>query len=80
MPLWSWDGKYVYYQDMREGDQPIFRVRLSDRWIERMTSSRQIPQSDISGYSLCALGADDAPFAAVSRSNSDIYALDVDLP
>jgi Tol biopolymer transport system component len=80
-PFWSHDGRYVYFQNSSTSeDQPIFRVRVNGRKLENLMSSRQLPQSDVTGYSLCALTPDDAPVANVIRTNSDIYALDVDLP
>jgi Tol biopolymer transport system component len=80
-PFWSHDGKFVYIQDVLGAeDQPIFRVRIGDGRIERMMSGGQIPQSDVTGYTLSGLGPDDSPIATVIRSNSDIYALGVDLP
>jgi Tol biopolymer transport system component len=80
-PFWSRDGKYVYYQDaFLSADQPISRVRIGDRKIERMASARQLLQSNVTGYVFCGLAPGDAPIASVIRSNADLYALDVDLP
>jgi Tol biopolymer transport system component len=80
-PCWSRDGKYVYYQDVYASeDQPIFRVQIANRRIERVVSSRQLLQSNVTGYVLAALAPGNAPVASVLRSNSDIYALDLDLP
>ena len=45
-----------------------------------MMSSKQIPQSDSIGYLLAGMAPDDAPIATVIYTNSDIYALDVELP
>jgi Tol biopolymer transport system component len=80
VPFWSRDGKYVYYQETLGPGQPIFRVAIGSREIERLMTSEQIPQSNLTGYALTGLAPDDAPIANVIRSNSDIYALDVDLP
>jgi WD40-like Beta Propeller Repeat len=80
-PFWSRDGKYVYYQDAFAGaEQPVFRVRVADRRIEPIVSSRQLLQSNATGYVLCGLAPGDAPVASVIRSNSDLSALDLDLP
>ena len=79
-PYWSRSGKYVYYQDEFEPEQPIWRVSIDGRKVERMMSSRQIPQSDLSGYELVGLAPDDAPIASIVRTNSDIYALELELP
>jgi Tol biopolymer transport system component len=77
-PFWSRDGKYVYYQEAFGGaEQP---VQIGNRRIERVVSSRQLLQSNVTGYVLCGLAPGDAPIASVIRSNSDLYALDLDLP
>jgi WD40 repeat protein len=80
-PFWSRDGKYVYYQEAFGGaEQPVFRVQIGNRRIELVVSSRQLLQSNVTGYVLCGLAPGDAPIASVIRSNSDLYALDLDLP
>jgi Tol biopolymer transport system component/DNA-binding winged helix-turn-helix (wHTH) protein len=82
-PFWSRDGKYVYYQEALAPEQPIFRLAIGGARKEkqqRNMSSKQIPQSNSIGYALAGLGPDDTPIASVIYSNSDIYALEVDLP
>jgi Tol biopolymer transport system component len=80
-PFWSRDGKCIYFQDTYAGpEQPVFRVRVADRKIERVVSSRQLLQSNVTGYVLAGLGPSDEPIASVIRSNSDLYALDLELP
>jgi len=83
-PFWSRDSKYVYYQETLAPEQPIFRwdrrLRQPGGEKERMMSSKQIPQSNSIGYLLAGLGPDDAPIATVIYTNSDIYALEVELP
>jgi Tol biopolymer transport system component/DNA-binding winged helix-turn-helix (wHTH) protein len=79
-PFWSRDGKYVYCQETLSPEQPIFRFTTASQKRERLTTSKQIPQSNSIGYLLAGLAPDDAPIAAVIYTNSDIYALDVDLP
>lgn len=86
VPLWSRDSKYVYYQEVLGGPaQPIFRVPVKAALgggglKERMMSSIQIPQSNAVGYLLVGLAPDDSPIATVIHANSDIYALEVELP
>lgn len=80
-PHWSHDAKCVYYQDVFGGvEQPIFRVRIADRKMERVMGSRQIPQSNVITYVLSGLAPGDEPVASIRRTNSDLFALDVDLP
>ena len=81
VPFWSVDGKWVYFQDTGAGDEaPIFRVRTSDGKTERLMGSKQVPQSDFTSFILSAIAPDGTPVAALGRTNSDVYALDVDLP
>jgi DNA-binding winged helix-turn-helix (wHTH) protein/Tol biopolymer transport system component len=78
---WSSDSRYVYYQHVDEGEeQPLFRVRVSDRHVERITSARQILRSDILSYTMTGLTPDNAPLVSLVRRNSDVYALELDLP
>jgi DNA-binding winged helix-turn-helix (wHTH) protein/Tol biopolymer transport system component len=78
---WSSDSRYVYYQHIDEGEeQPLFRVRVSDRKVEQLTSARQILRSDILSYSMTGLTPDDSPLVSLVRRNSDVYALELDLP
>jgi Tol biopolymer transport system component len=79
-PYWSSDSRYVYYQESLAAEQPIFRVRIGSRKIEKLMTARQVPQSDLIGYGLVGLTPDGAPIASVVRPNADIYALDLDLP
>jgi DNA-binding winged helix-turn-helix (wHTH) protein/Tol biopolymer transport system component len=78
---WSSDAKYVYYQHVYSGEeQPIFRVRVSDHKVEQVTSSRQILRADVLSYTMTGLTPDNAPLASLVHSNSDIFALELDLP
>ena len=61
-------------------EQPIFRVQIHTRKIEKMMGASQIPQSNLTGYVMTGMGPGDEPVATALRSNSDIYALDLDAP
>ncbi|HET6181704.1 MAG TPA: winged helix-turn-helix domain-containing protein [Candidatus Sulfotelmatobacter sp.] len=77
---WSADSNYVYYQHIYDGEeQPIFRVRVSDRKVEQITTSRQILRADVLSYSMTGLTPDNSPLASLVHRNSDIYALELDL-
>jgi DNA-binding winged helix-turn-helix (wHTH) protein/Tol biopolymer transport system component len=78
---WSSDSRYVYYQHSQQGEeQPIFRVRVSDRKVEQITSARQILRADVLGYSMTGLTPDNSPLASLIQRDSDIYALEIELP
>ena len=79
--LWSRDGKYVYFQDVSQGEsQPIFRVRISDRRTERVATLEQIARADVRNYFLVGLAPDDSPVVSLVLGHSDIYELDLNLP
>jgi len=81
LAFWSRDSKSIYYQQLYGDEkQPLFRVQIGSRKKERIVDSAQIPQSNLIGYILAGLAPDDTPIASLIRSNSDIYALDLDLP
>lgn len=77
---WSADSKYVYYQHHTGEEQPILRVRLSDHAVEQITSSQQILRADVLSYTMTGLAPDGSPLASLVRRNSDIYALQLELP
>jgi DNA-binding winged helix-turn-helix (wHTH) protein/Tol biopolymer transport system component len=78
---WSKDSQYVYYQHIHDGEeQPIFRVRVGDRRVEQITSSRQILRADVLSYSMTGLTPDNSPVASLVHRNSDIYALELERP
>ncbi len=80
-PFWSHDGAYIYYQDVFAGrEQPIFRVRVSDHKVERVTNLKEQLPPGVTNVIFAGLTPDDTPLASLARTNSDIYALDVDLP
>jgi hypothetical protein len=78
---WSADNQFVYSQDsFVDSEQPIFRVRISDRRIERVATASQILRPDVSRFAFLGLAPGEAPLVTLSHSNSDIYALDIDFP
>ena len=78
---WSADSRYVYYQHAEEDeDQPIFRVRVSDRNVEQITSARQILRADVLSYTMTGLTPDNSPLASLVHRTSDVYALELELP
>jgi eukaryotic-like serine/threonine-protein kinase len=78
-PDWSHDGKYVYFNDPFDRNLPFYRVRVSDRKVERLAT--------IGGYGQLAggrlgwwtgLGPEDSLLAARDISVQEIYALEWD--
>jgi DNA-binding winged helix-turn-helix (wHTH) protein/Tol biopolymer transport system component len=79
--FWTRDSQYVYYQDEYGGpDQPIIRVRIADHKTERVTGPGSDLPMDVEDILLIGISPDGSPLVSLQRSNSDIYALDLDLP
>jgi DNA-binding winged helix-turn-helix (wHTH) protein/Tol biopolymer transport system component len=79
-PVWSNDSRTVYFQDILQGsDQPIYRVRIDNKKVERLSSLQPLP-ADVTSYRLDAVTSDNQLLVLLNRNNSDLYALDVDFP
>jgi Tol biopolymer transport system component len=77
---WAPDSESIYYQDVLEEDQPIYRVWLSGVRREKVYDFHRELNS---GYFRCvfyAIKSDGSLLVYLSRSNADLYAFDVNLP
>ncbi len=75
-PSWSHDGQYLYFDSILTEDPAFFRVRISDRQLERVTTLKEIhrlwgPNGEWSG-----LGPDDSLLVTRDIGSPEIYALD----
>jgi hypothetical protein len=75
-PSWSHDGQYLYFDSILTDDPAFFRVRISDRQLERLTSLKDIhrlwgPNGEWSG-----LGPGDSLLVTRDIGSPEIYALD----
>jgi Tol biopolymer transport system component/DNA-binding winged helix-turn-helix (wHTH) protein len=79
-PSWSHDGQYLYFDTTLTEDPAIYRLRISDRKLERLVSLKG-PQR-FWGYfgPWTGLAPDDSPLIARDTSSQEIYALDWQLP
>jgi Tol biopolymer transport system component len=78
--LWSHDGKYIYFQDMRNSER-IVRLRLSDRKMENMVDIKNVGRLTTGTFvDWFGLAPDDSPLFARDISTSEIYALEMDWP
>jgi len=77
---WAPDSESIYYQDVLEEDQPVYRVWLSGTRREKVYDFHEELNS---GYFRCvfyAIKSDGSLLVYLSRSNADLYAFDVDFP
>jgi Tol biopolymer transport system component/DNA-binding winged helix-turn-helix (wHTH) protein len=79
-PNWSRDGKYVYFGNPYIAEPAIYRVRISDRKLELVTTlSRGRLGWNIAGK-WTGLAGDDSPLVLRDTGTEEIYALDWEAP
>lgn len=75
-PNWSRDGNYIYFGGPYTSEPALFRVRISDRKVEKLaTLDPQILTWAIVGK-WTGLAPDDSPLVLRDTSIEEIYALD----
>lgn len=79
-PLWSRDGKMVYFQDLGAPGQPIYRTAISSGRVERVAGSDALHRADIIYSAFTGLTPDDSPVSLLIHGLYDLYALDLSLP
>jgi Tol biopolymer transport system component len=79
-PSWSHDGKYIYFDTTFSDDPAFFRLRISDRKLERLLSLKGMRQFWGPLGSWTGLAPDDSPLLVRDTSSQEIYALDWQAP
>jgi Tol biopolymer transport system component/DNA-binding winged helix-turn-helix (wHTH) protein len=75
-PCWSQNGQYLYFDSIFSEDPAFYRIRISDRKLERLVSVSGIrrfwgPLGEWSG-----LAPDDSLLLTRDASNEEVYAID----
>jgi Tol biopolymer transport system component/DNA-binding winged helix-turn-helix (wHTH) protein len=73
-PVWSKDGKDIYYQSYDEGS-PIYRMRVASGKVEEVADFRDLQPGATVGY--WGLAAEDAPIVSFHFLTADIYSVDL---
>ena len=74
------DGKYLYFQDLLESGQPLYRIRAGDWKLERVMSFDSLLRTGVLRCRFMGLTPDGSPMILATRGGGDVYALDLDLP
>ena len=72
-PVWSKDGKYIYYQSYDEGS-PISRMQVASGRVEKIADFRDLEPGATVGY--WGLASEDAPIVSFHFLTADIYSVD----
>jgi Tol biopolymer transport system component len=78
-PCWSRSGKYVYFDLLSQSDPAAYRVRISDRKLERMVSLKGLRRALTIG-AWAGLAPDDSSLLLRDVGSQEIYALDWEAP
>jgi hypothetical protein len=82
-PMWSRDGKYIYFEQSTEPYRVygIGRIRLSDRKLENVADVSSLGRSTAGTLgSWFGLAPDDSPLLARDISTQEIYSLEMQWP
>jgi Tol biopolymer transport system component len=79
-PQWSADGKYVYFDTGYSAEPIIYRVRLSDRKLERVASFKGFRRVITPWVSWSGLAPDGSPLLMRDIGSQEVYALDFEAP
>ncbi len=79
-PSWSHDGQYLYFDTILSNDPAFFRIRISDRKLERLVSLKGVRRFWGELGEWTGLAPDDSPLLVRDTSSQEIYALDFQAP
>jgi len=76
-PTWSHDGQYIYFDTTFTDDPAFFRLRVSDRKLERLVSLKEMRRYFGEFGPWTGLAPDDSPLLIRDTSSQEVYALDL---
>lgn len=74
------DGKYLYYQDIRDPGQAVFRLNPQTWKSERVLDFSRLLRSGAIRCAFEGFAPDGSPMVSVAYSWANLYAFDVELP
>jgi len=79
-PYWSYRSEQLFYQDLGEPGQPIYRFNPTTRRRELSFSFNEALQKDAMTCRFAGIGLDNTLYAFVITATQDLFAVDLDLP
>ena len=79
---WSGDSRHIYFDTYPSREAAVFRVRISDQKLERVTSLKDFRRAESTGWlwPWMGLAPDDSPLLVRDIGSQEIYALDWEAP
>src|SRR5216684_6318149 len=75
-PNWSRDARYVYFDGILENEEGYYRIRISDRKLERILSTKGFQGAPGAFGNWTGIAHDESPLYVRDASIQEIYALD----
>lgn len=72
-PVWSRDGKHLYFQQLLEDEVPIYRVSIADRRLERICDRTVSSSAD--SIEFWGLAPDGGPVGSLLFWDADVYGI-----
>jgi DNA-binding winged helix-turn-helix (wHTH) protein/Tol biopolymer transport system component len=77
---WSRDGHYLYFQDILDAEESVFRLNAETLASERVLNFSKLLRAGAVRCGFEGVAPDGSFLGSIRRSALDIYAIDVDLP
>jgi eukaryotic-like serine/threonine-protein kinase len=77
---WSRDGKYVYFDTGLSDNPALYRVRVTDRKVERVTDLKGVRRTVFAWIPWSGVTPDGSPLVVRDISSQEVYALDFEAP
>ena len=77
-PVWSHDGRYLYFQDFLTAGKPIYKVALPTGRIELVSTIDSLRTIPVIDYRLITLAPGDRPVISARTSNVNLYSIQLD--
>ena len=72
-PVWSHDGKSIFFHDFVQEGQPIYRLTITDGRMERIAGLRDLRSADVVDYRFAGLAPGEIPLVNARMSTANIY-------
>jgi Tol biopolymer transport system component len=78
--VWSLDSRYIYFQDILDEGEPVRRMNIHTRRVERVFDCSALLEAGVQRCGFEDLTPDGSLVLRLTRGDHDIYALDLESP